>query len=559
MALRIVQRFTNRSWWRGLLSALAAPPADMANALVSPQRASPVAPRWRLLFLLLLLALAPRMVMALRIPAVCPDATIYLDDAQALDRGDLRDCLEGMNLNTLLVALAALHRLGLDWEQSGLVWGVLISTAAVAPLFGWARRQFDDRTAALTCVLYAAHPGLVERSPEIIREPTFWFFLLSTLYFQWRAASDGQYRWFLLAGVGFLLALLTRFEAVFLLIPLLWWTGLRWVQLSEQRRRTAMGLFIALFAIPLILATINFLVLGQAATTALVRLDPLERAMAWLHSWNDAAATTTMQAGETAPRAATIALIQQFVVAVGRGFDPVVAILLPFSLFGWGRLWLRRDIVPLLMMSASILGATWIHLWYSGEISSRYALTVFLLLSPLCALGLCWPQSRRALLPGKLAQRPQLQGALLLGSLVLLTLIGWSDALGSNFKSRAQQAELGRWLAKRYGDNARMAGSQRAAALVAFYARADFQDFDHDASLQGLLEAVESYQPEVLVVDRREQEFISLLELPAIRARYAPITDPAAPRADAHMLVLVRPGERERLSQIPATVDAGRQ
>ena len=90
------------------------------------------------------------------------------------------------------MALAGLHRLGFDWETAAEFYGVLLSTLAVLPLFGWVRRQFDDRVATVACLLYAFHPKLIEWSPEAVREPSFWFFFLLALYLAMRRCGRSR-------------------------------------------------------------------------------------------------------------------------------------------------------------------------------------------------------------------------------------------------------------------------------------------------------------------------------------------------------------------------------
>ena len=65
-----------------------------------------------------------------------------------------------------------------------------MSSLTVLPLCGWVRRQFNDQTALLAGVLYAAHPVFIQWSPELIRDPTFWLLFMLTLYLLWRAVTE---------------------------------------------------------------------------------------------------------------------------------------------------------------------------------------------------------------------------------------------------------------------------------------------------------------------------------------------------------------------------------
>ena len=172
-----------------------------------------------LLLLLVVLCLIPRVLMALRIPSVCPTACcIHL--AQAIEAGDWRSGFGRMALNIYPIILMLLHRIGLGWESAAAVWGVTISSLVVLPLWGWARRQFDNRVALVACLLYAVHPKLIEWSPEAMRDPTFWFLFMLAIYWLWRAVTEVRYGYFIAGGAAITLASLTRIEGLFLLVPL---------------------------------------------------------------------------------------------------------------------------------------------------------------------------------------------------------------------------------------------------------------------------------------------------------------------------------------------------
>jgi hypothetical protein len=404
---------------------------------------------------------------------VCPDAVLYLTRAQALERGDWNTGLNHLRVNTLPLALVGLHQLGLEWEFAGKAWNVALSSLAVLPLFGWARRQFDDRIALMSCVLYAVHPSLIERSPEILREPGCW-------------------------------------------IPLVWWTTCRVLAGSCPRGRLLIGLFVALFTFPILLALLGQLIFPTASVTSWIRLDPLARAGLWLESWTGADSAAAHEASpavevENGHASAFLHLLQTYLVMTGRGFDPIVALLLPASVIGWFSLWFRRDQVPILLAAGAILFGAWIHLWYAHELSSRYVLSVFLLLCPLCALGICWPaEKRQRLLPSVLAGSAGAQGALALLVLAGLGILGWSDALGSSFDSRAAQAELGRRIAREFPD-ARFAGSPRISALVAYYARAQFEEISPVEPADQFVARLDRLRPEAILIDRRDARLRDLV------------------------------------------------
>ena len=206
-----------------------------------------------LMAVLVLVALLPRAWMAWKVGALTEDGPIYIYSAMQLERGDLeaafRHCNLGLNLYP--VVLRGLHELGLPWEVAGRLWSTLMAVLVVLPMFGWVRRQFNDRVAAVACLLYAAHPSLLERSPELLRCPTFWFLLMAGVYFLWRAMTEVRVGLFLCAGACFTLGVHFRVEAWFLLVPWLLWTIGRWRALTSHRGRLLAGACLGMLILPL--------------------------------------------------------------------------------------------------------------------------------------------------------------------------------------------------------------------------------------------------------------------------------------------------------------------
>ena len=108
-----------------------------------------------------------------------------------------------------------------------------MGAAVVLPLFGWLRRQFDRRVALAGCFLYAVHGELIRWSPEVLRDPTFWFLFTLGLYLLWRAVTEVRLGLFLSAAAAIVLASATRFEGLLLLVPLAGWSVARWRALRQ--------------------------------------------------------------------------------------------------------------------------------------------------------------------------------------------------------------------------------------------------------------------------------------------------------------------------------------
>ena len=137
-------------------------PSSYPNYLTAPEPEKRHLPFHPLLLLgLVFLCLIPRALVALRIGSICPDAVLYIRLAEALKVENFHEAFASMRLNVFPIILMLLNQLGLSWETCGPFWNVMISSLVVLPLYGFARRQFDDTVALVSCMLYAVHPIMI--------------------------------------------------------------------------------------------------------------------------------------------------------------------------------------------------------------------------------------------------------------------------------------------------------------------------------------------------------------------------------------------------------------
>ena len=189
--------------WIAALASCEPVPADFPNHLVAPQPQCRTFARsgWTLAGLVFL-CLAVRVPMAWRITTVCSDGVVYVEQARSLENDVLQAGMRDRNANTFPIILSLLHRAGFDWQMAGTLWGVVISSLVVLPLYGWVRRQFDDRVAWMACVLYAVQPKMITWSPELMRDPTFWFLFTLSIYLLWRTITEVRLQLVLPGGNG---------------------------------------------------------------------------------------------------------------------------------------------------------------------------------------------------------------------------------------------------------------------------------------------------------------------------------------------------------------------
>ncbi len=538
--------------------------ADYPNRLaaLAPQQTSVVRRPWLVLGLLVL-CLLPRSFLAWRAAAVCPDATLYIALARALEDGDFRGGLREMGWNTYPALLAALHRAGMDWETAGKWWGVLASSLVVLPMFGLLRRQFDDGVATAGCLLYAVHANVIEWTPEVLRDPTFWFLFMLAVYLIWRAVTEIRWGLFVAAGLSCALAVLTRFEGLFLAIPLCVWTAARWRALHCARGKLAAGAVLVLAVCPLLLVALNLLTF-RGENWVLLRLKPLEVAWAWL-AGNPApggpasASSAPVAAPEAAawlvtlpPRLTLRQLIWAYLNELERGLTVMFGLPMLAGLWHGRRLLGRADHLPAGLLSLTVLVSMWVHLWFTETRCFRYPITVVLVMTGFGGLGLvAWSLGlqRWAL---KRGLGPRWRHGLVALPLVLIAGVGLADALTKNYQRRIQTAELGRWLAAQCAVRRVLVSPDSPLRVVAHYAAADCVSFSECTTADDLREAVQSLQPDAILLARhqiRPEQFAEVLKrleplgyglVP--EARQAPGTDCAW--VVARRVCFMRPADR---------------
>lgn len=514
--------------------ASAAAASEFASPWASGERSvQALASRWRLLAALLLACLVPRAVAAWKIDTLCKDGVFYVQLATAYERGDVEAGLGRLRLNTYPFILAGLHGSGLDWNLAARVWGVAVSSLVVLPLFGWVRRQFNDRAAICACLLYAIHPKLIEWSGEAVRDPTFWFFWCCSLYATWRAVCEIRLAWFLAAGAAITLALDTRFEGWFLYVPLAWWSAGRYFALASGRGRLVFGAILAALVCPASLVVANVTYFSRLPHWELGHFGRLEYVALWCdsamqefglaHSVSDGAGDKAASANQASTNAAadesraaaqtddamtttqtkrmsTRKTAVTFFNTLRRGIGGIFGICWLVGFFSRPKFWLRGDHLALFVLAGCVAAGIWVHLWYAQATSSRYFLSIVIVASGCAAVGCLQIEDwlRRKLSQAGLSPL-QRRFACAAGLLAICSL-GVGEGLYTTYPGRQRDAAIGKWLNSRLGAERRLAtcGSME---IVDYYAAASAQPLASDPT--SALAQLGEWRPCAAVLSRR--------------------------------------------------------
>lgn len=475
------------------------PPAEYPNhlALEQPERLE-LPSRYGILVLLVLACLIPRVVAAVRLPSICIDGPTYVATARALEAGDFRASLFEGALNIYPVILALFHHIGFAWETAAAVWGVTASTLVILPLWGWVRRQFDDRVALGACLLYIAHPKFVLECPEVMRDPTFWLFFSLTIYCMWRAVTEVRYGYFIAAGAANILAVLTRVEGVFLLIPLVLWTFWRCLALRTDRRKLLLGTFMCVFLFPAILLLTSGLWMACHGEWIGVRLEPLMRVQPWIESLMGCEDIAAAHGGR--PPLHVGRMLWMFFPTMTRGLAPVFALLMFGGIWKWRRVWSRRDHQALFCTALVIMLGIWVQLWVDQNISRRYALPIVIMASPFASLALWALAARASQLAAWLGwqdRNRQLVAGLTVG---LVMIGGLGHAVTHDDDMRQAAAHLGIWAEHRFSPSPTVLGPLVMREIVTYYAGCVYLPLADNANDTAILDGAAQTKADVVVL-----------------------------------------------------------
>ncbi len=490
--------------------------------------------------------------------------------------GHFEEALGQIHFNIYPFILAFLHKLGLPWEAAGVSWGVAISACTVLPLYGWIRRAFSRAVAIAACVLYAIHAELIRYSIDIIRDSTFWFLLVLSLYLLWRAATELRWVCYLAAGTAIALACLTRFEGLVLFIPLVGWSWWRAREGNVDRGRLAAACLVCAGIYPLSLMLVNAL-LFHGRTTDLVRFRTAALAQDWAQE-----SLTGQPALERQSRNDLLAplplgkMAQRFVTGMVKGITPLYLLAVAFGLQFWlpstpgnwaqaaagdrnrpiaaypsrhqapSGAWFRNvePYWPLAFSAALILAAIWVHLYWSHEAGPRYFFPIVLMAAPLAGRGLL---RISAALADLVSRKYSAKAALLTGAapVAIMLVVNLSVAWGGDVRGRAASADLGRWVQAHYGSATRMFGPDGITQVVNHYAQGKCDSFPETALAAAVMRQMCRFRPDVVLLPADRSGF-PRNDLPDEVAAlgFEAVDRSSLPEGCEKLLVLVRHSEQ---------------
>jgi 4-amino-4-deoxy-L-arabinose transferase-like glycosyltransferase len=149
-----------------------------------------------------------------------PDGALYIHQARAIHYSQWTS-ITGCGLSYVSnypIFVSAAYKIFPDWIIAARSVSFIFGVAVLIPLYLLLRHFFDDTVSAITTLIFAVMPMFVGRSVDALRDPTYWFFMVSGLYF-FTARMEKENRLFLiLSCLSFLIAAWARIEAILFVV-----------------------------------------------------------------------------------------------------------------------------------------------------------------------------------------------------------------------------------------------------------------------------------------------------------------------------------------------------
>ena len=219
------------------------------------------------LFLLVIIALIPRIIVFLQPQIITLDGTLYIKMAKLFSEGEYAGA-PGSYFSLYPFLIFLVQKFIGDWELSGQLISITLGTLTVIPVFLLGRSLYDEKIGWLSAIFYITLPNLLKFDSQVIRDPVLWFFILFTVWLVWEGKRKNRPIFFALASLSAGLGALTRVEGFILLAVLTFYVAFRKVP-GICGKRKALNLTLLIFLFPVLLSPVLFLLKKETSQTAL--------------------------------------------------------------------------------------------------------------------------------------------------------------------------------------------------------------------------------------------------------------------------------------------------
>jgi 4-amino-4-deoxy-L-arabinose transferase-like glycosyltransferase len=208
------------------------------------------------LFLLVIVALIPRIIVFLQPQIITIDGTLYIKMAKLFAEGKYAGT-SGSYFSLYPFLIFLVQKVIGDWELSGQLISITLGTLTVIPIFLLGRSLYSERIGWLSGLFYVVLPNLLRFDIEVLRDPTYWFFMSFSLWLVWGGIQKNRPLLLGLASISAGLGAITRVDGVILWGALGFYAAFRRIAGGSLRRK-ALNVTLLIFVFPLIISPVLF-------------------------------------------------------------------------------------------------------------------------------------------------------------------------------------------------------------------------------------------------------------------------------------------------------------
>jgi len=459
------------------------------------------------------LALAVRVYMVLTAGVITPDGILYIKIARFINDGNWRGVYEDGFYSTYPFVIVLFQKVFHDWETAGRMASAAAGSVAVLPFFFLLRRMFDLRIAFVASIFFVIGPRLVQYSSDVLREPLFWCFSITSLWAAWKGIEEK--RWVFIAAASFFagLSCFTRTEGVALLAIVIVWMG--WVLFYRERKARLFLAFLMVFlvAFPAMSITPLYLLKSKAGAWELGHLatkipELLQSRNKPLPVEIDGSSLKSRQAGSVLTRV----MSNRYVFSLWetshkffRSFHVVLIVLLLFGLFRRRIIPCSGKEIPVLIWCSAFFLISLVYAFKVSYVSTRHGLLVGIPSLLWVSIGFWELSSRMEGAVRKARWSPKLTRHVAVYLLILICLSVIPRTVAPYGDEKIEMKKAGIYLKRMGYSNEKFAVEPRINRLT-FYKGGDFVNIPTNIDPVALGRFLKSADVRFLVVDERTIE-----------------------------------------------------
>ncbi|OGW47590.1 MAG: hypothetical protein A2Y66_03350 [Nitrospirae bacterium RBG_13_41_22] len=218
------------------------------------------------LTILVLITFITRYLAFFQLKMITNDGVLYIQMAKLFSEGKFEG-IPGTYFNLYPLLIFLVHKITGDWEFSGQLISITLSTLTVVPIFLFGRSLYNEKVAWFSALFYIILPDFLKYSIEVLREPVSWFFITFTLWLVWIGTKQNRSILLGIASLSVGLGAMTRVEGFIVWGALALFIAFQKSPGASLKNKVLqVTLFILLC--PLLLSAILFFMKGHSGQTA---------------------------------------------------------------------------------------------------------------------------------------------------------------------------------------------------------------------------------------------------------------------------------------------------